>query len=134
MQTSLWELQKVIYARLTGHNQIMNVITGVHDKVSASAVKPYITIGEPTSEPLRTKTSIGENIVLPLHTWSSYGGKKETYEIFNLILKALKEPLNIEGSFLMLRRELTSMRALYDPIEDEVVHGVMELRFYINNK
>ncbi|WP_077325780.1 DUF3168 domain-containing protein [Virgibacillus siamensis] len=131
MQTSLAELQKVLYSRLSNDNTLSNIITGVHDYVSGDAVFPYITIGEPTVTGNMTKTSVGENIVLPLHTWSDYDGKKETYELFNYILSALHEPLKIGGSFLMLRRDLVNMRAFFDP--GGAVHGVMEIRYYINN-
>ena len=122
-----------LYGKLSNDTALMNTITGVHDIVSADAVKPYITIGEPNVTPHKTKSSYGENTVLSLHVWSDYGGKKEIYDIFNLILASLKEPLIIGGSFLMLKRELVSMNALHDPVEDGVVHGIIELRFFINN-
>ena len=133
MQTSLWQLQVAIYNRLSNDVALNNVITGVHDSVSATATKPYLVLGSPTVTPSATKTSYGENIVLTLDTWSSYSGRKETIYIFNLILAALKEPLTIGGSFLMLKRELVSMNILDDPVEDGIKHGVLELRFIINN-
>lgn len=133
MQTSQWELQKALYIRLTNDTNLMNVITGVYDKVSSEAVKPYITIGHATVTPHATKSSYGENVVATLDVWSDYPGKKETIDIFNLILSALKEPLQIGGSFFMLRRDLVSMQILDDPIEDGVKHGVVEIRYYINN-
>ncbi len=126
MKTSLWELQKVLYGRLS-------TTLSVYDEVSGTALKPYITIGEPFVTPFTTKLSYGENVVVALHVWSDYNGKKEVYDIFNLILGILHEPLNIGGSFLMLRRDLVSMNVLNDPVENGVKHGVMELRFYINN-
>lgn len=33
----------------------------------------------------------------------------------------------------MLKRELVSMNILDDPVEDGIKHGVLELRFIINN-
>jgi len=133
MKTSLWELQKAIYGRLSTDIELNNTITGAYDEVSADASKPYITMGEPFVTPFTTKLSYGENVVVALHVWSDYNGKKPIYDIFNLTLKALHEPLNIGGSFLMLKRDLVSMNVLNDPVENGVKHGVMELRFYINN-
>lgn len=133
MKTSLWELQKAIYGRLSTDIELNNTITGAYDEVSTTALKPYITIGEPFVTPFTTKLSYGENVVVALHVWSDYNGKKEAYDIFNSILNALHEPLNIGGSFLMLKRDLVSINVLNDPVENGVKHGVMELRFYINN-
>lgn len=133
MRTALWPLQKAIYSRLTSDPKLMNRITGVHDEVSATALKPYVSIGDPTVTPFTTKSSFGEKTVKSIDTWGDYGGKKESYELLNLILQALTEPLKIEGSFSLFHHELVSMNVLNDPAEAGVKHGFMELRFYINN-
>lgn len=133
MQTALWDLQYALVQRFRGNVPLMNKITAVEDSVSATARKPYITIGEPTVTPHTTKSTYGETIVVPIHVWSDYQGKKECYDIFNLILTALKEPLPIQGSFLMLKREVVNLKVIDDPVEDGVKHGFIEMRFYINN-
>jgi hypothetical protein len=144
MQTSLSELQKALFARLTSNEALMQKITGVYDFIPEQLVDsatgelkyvafPYVTIGDPTDTAFDTKNSKGENIVLPIHIWSIYRGKAETYQIINLILAAIYEkPLLLGGGFRLFRMEREQKRVFKD-IDNRTYHGVQELRFYINN-
>lgn len=132
MRTSLWELQKAIFERLTEDPEIANKVTGIYDKVSEDTPKPYCTIGEPDMVPFETKSSFGEETTIVIHVWSDYNGKKETYDILNLILKALTKPLSIGSGFSLFKSKVEGMQVITD-IDDITNHGILRLRYFINN-
>lgn len=110
----------------------MNKVNGVYDYVPEGTEYPYITLGEVTNTAFDTKSSIGENIVFPIHTWSAYKGKIESYKIINLILAALKQPFSLEGGFSV--QDISPLRPrVFMDIDGKTYHGVQEIRFYINN-
>ena len=109
-------------------------ITGVYDHVSEDAEFPYVTIGEQTERAFDTKVTVGENRTIILHCWSQYSGKKEAYEINDLMLQALtKSPIEIEGGFSMQRFEREAGSTVFQDIDGKTYHGVLKVRFYINN-
>src|SRR5690606_32148059 len=95
---------------------------------------PYVTIGEPIVTPFETKSSYGENLPWVLHCYSTKQGKKETVEILNLMLQALtKEPWRIEGCNLFKFNIEPNMQAL-DPAQDGMPYqGILRIRVHINN-
>lgn len=131
MQTALMELHKAIYAGLTSYTPLMDAISDVLDDVNEGQPYPYVTIGDPVSNPWDTKTSIGENIVFVLHTWSDYQGKGESYTIMNLIHEALSRPQTIGGGFIVVRFERES-QSVFTDVDGITRHGVMNFRAYVN--
>lgn len=142
MQTSLFELQKAIFQRLANDTALMKLAKGVYDYVpeellredgtAGSALFPYVTLGEVTNVEFDTKTSFGENIVFTIHTWSIYKGKAESYQLANLIMAALKQPLSLGGGFKIARYEAPRPRVIKDAASNSY-HGILEPRFYIIN-
>lgn len=131
MRTALLELQKTIYSGLTTYQPLMDVISDVLDDVKEGQVFPYVTIGDPTSNPFDTKNSIGENIVFVLHVWSQTNSKGQTYTIMNLIHEAFSQPLSIDGGFYVFKFERESQTVFTD-IDGTTRHGVMNFRAYVN--
>lgn len=133
LKTSLWPLQLAITNRLESYTPLKNKITGVFDKVEEGTPYPYVTIGEPIVNPLETKSSYGEDIVIVLHCWSQYSGKKEAYEILDLMLQAItKEPFTIEG-FSLIRVKIEPNMQVITDIDGVTKHGILRVRFQINN-
>lgn len=132
-QTALWPLQVSLFQRLTNDANVMNLVTGVFDAVPANQAYPYVVIGEPVSDPWDTKTTTGERIALVVHVWSQHMGKKESYDILNACLQATSSRLSIEGGFSIVLQERTNM-TVFDDIDGITRHGVLRLRFTINNK
>jgi len=145
LKTSIWELQKALYARISGDPDIQEkVIGGVHDSIVPSATLwhnegdtstetapklPYIVLGEDTVGDYSTKTEQGEDITHTLQVFSNYAGKKEVKEILNLILVAIsKEPIALDGGF-----EVDDIRRDYmEAVEDQGFYrGILRLRFKI---
>lgn len=142
MHTALWPLQQAIYAALTSYQPLVDKVTGVYDAVPQTLIGsneqviktafPYVTLGEPTNTPFDTKLSFGENIIFPVHCWSNYSGKKEAYEILNLILGAMSKPLSLDGGFSIVDFQPQRPAVIQD-IDGLSWHGIEEFRFYINN-
>ncbi|MGG3662519.1 DUF3168 domain-containing protein [Bacillus gobiensis] len=133
MRTALFELQKALFQRFTNDASLSSKVGGrIYDAVPENTPYPYVTIGEPTDTPFDTKSSYGENIILSVHCWSSYNGKKEAYEVLNLILHSLSRPLELGGGFKLQDFRREQMNVIID-IDGKTKHGILELRFYINN-
>lgn len=134
MREAAWELQKAVFKRLNEDSQLMSLVTAVYDFVPEEAEFPYVSIGEQTDVPFNTKFTVGENRTLVLHGWSDYPGKKQGYEINNLMLQALtKSPIQLEGGFSLqdFRKEPGS--TVFQDIDGRTYHSVLRVRFYINN-
>ena len=130
MRTSLPTLQTKLYDALASHTPLINRITGVYDYVPENVKAPYVAIGDPTVNDWGTKTFNGEEVTFTLNVWSSYKGKSEVYEIFNLILEALDNPLVLDGFEMQFQR-----REYMEVIDDNISglkHGVIRLRFKIS--
>lgn len=132
-QTALWPLQVSLFQRLTNDSKVMSLVEGVFDAVPDNQAYPYIVIGEPVSDPWDTKTTTGEQIGIVIHVWSRYSGKKEAYDILNTCLQATSNRLTIEGGFSIGLQERTNL-TVFDDIDGITRHGVLRLRFTINNK
>ena len=133
LNTALWPLQVAIVKRFESDEPLMAMVKAVKDSVEKDTPFPYVTIGDPQVVPFETKTSFGEEITIVLHCWSRYEGKKEAYEILNLMLRALtKSPLMIEGDFSIFGVKLEQLTVIKD-IDEVTKHGIMRIRFHINN-
>lgn len=131
-QTALWPLQQAIFQRLTNDTQVTDIVKGVFDAVPEDQLYPYLVIGDPVSDPFDTKTTTGEQIAIVIHAWSDYPGKKEAYEILNACLQATSRRLQLEGNFKIILQERTNM-TVFDDIDGKIRHGILRLRFTINN-
>ncbi|MBW3114189.1 DUF3168 domain-containing protein [Bacillus sp. MCCB 382] len=129
-KTSLLALQMSVYAKLASHTPLTSKISGVYDEVSEGTAYPYVTIGNPTVNDWGSHTTEGEDITLTLHVWSDYKGKREVYEIFNLILEALTTTLTLSGGFSMEFQRREFMEVLEDNVTN-ARHGVIRLRYKI---
>jgi hypothetical protein len=130
MRTSLLDLQASLYARMASHTPLVSKISGIYDEVSEGTLYPYVTIGNPTVNDWGSHTTEGEEITITLHVWSDYNGKKETYEIFDLMLAALTQPLSLDDGFSMEFQRREFMEVLEDNVTN-ARHGVIRLRFRI---
>ena len=130
MQTALPNVQIAFYQALTAHTPLMNKITGVLDDVKADQPFPYVTLGEPVSTPWDSKTSVGENITWVLHCWSQYEGKREAYEILNLMHEAFTtQSLSVSGfSVSDFRRE---QQQVITDIDGLTRHGILNVRLWL---
>lgn len=134
MRTSIWPLHKAIYARLQQDEAVLERVSGVYDFVDKNTAFPYIVVGDPTILPFETKTSYGEDITLVVHCFSQYNGKKEAYEILNLVLQSLSsKKLELGFGFRVIDFKLDQIQ-VFEDIDNTTKHGVVTLHYWINNE
>ena len=129
--TALFELQTAIYERLSTDTALSALVTGVFDAVPEDQPYPYVVIGEPSVLPFESKNTFGEQIDLVIHAWSEYAGKKEAYDMLSACQKALAYRLNVTG-FRIEKVERKGIN-VFDDIDPRLRHGVLRMRFFINN-
>ncbi len=99
---SSWELQKAIYAALTGDGALMAMITGVFDHVPKGAAFPYIAICEESAVDWRTVGHHGMEVTLVIHAWSRERGRREVKQILAEIHRILNDAkLTVPGHVLV---------------------------------
>lgn len=130
-ETALWPLQQAVFQRLSSDPVLSGMVTGVFDHVPENQPFPYVVIGEPSELPFDTKSTFGEEISLVLHVWSDYAGKKEAYNILAACQKALAYRLEVDG-FKLLKVERAG-KQVFDDIDPRIKHGVLRMRYTINN-
>lgn len=82
MSTALLEIQKAVYAKLTGDATLMSKVTGVFDAVPQNQAFPYIVIGDATEVPWdHMGGKRGHETTMALHIWSRYNGFAEALGI-----------------------------------------------------
>ena len=124
---SSWELQKAVYAALTGDSALMAMITGVHDHVPQDTAFPYVTIGEGTALDWRTAGVLGAEVTLVLHVWSRSRGRREVKLIMIEIRRILDgAELTVPGHALVWMRFSLSQDEL-DP-DGLTYHGITKFR------
>lgn len=132
IKTALWELQQALYKQLSEDTPLKTKVKGIYDYVDEDTPFPYVTIGDPTVSPFATKSSHGEEVSVVLHCFSKYKGKREAFEILNLIVQAItKKDLEIEG-FTFFRLELEGMNVITD-IDGKTKHGIARFKVWVNN-
>ena len=102
---SSWELQKAVYAALTGDSALMAMITGVHDHVPQGAAFPYVTIGQSTARDWRTVGHKGVELTLIIQAWSRKRGHKEAKQVLAEVYRIIDDAkLTVPGHVLVWLR------------------------------
>lgn len=131
IQTAMFSLQEGIFKRLSSDPAILEKVTGVFDAVGEDQLHPYITIGEPTMLPFKTKQKFGEELAIVIHAWSLYEGKKEAIDILNLCLTSLATRISLVG-FSVRKVEVDEIR-VFDDADPRIRHGVLRMKYTIQN-
>ena len=74
MKTGLNDLQAAIFTLLNDDTALSALIKGVFDGAAQGQDFPYITIGQAISDPFRTLSRAGEEIVETVTIWSQPNG------------------------------------------------------------
>jgi len=124
---SSWEVQRAVYAALTGDGTLMGLVQGVHDHVPAGAAFPYVTVGEATASAWGGAGLDGIEATLTLHAWSRARGHKEV----KTILAALHRILH-DASLAVTGQALVNLRFDFaESLLDEdglTYHGISRFR------
>ncbi len=89
MSAALFEIQKAIYAKLTGDAVLMGKVAGVFDAVPPNQAYPYLVIGDATEVPWDLFGTLGNEITMTMHIWSRYAGFAEALNILAEINRVL---------------------------------------------
>lgn len=83
--TSLNDLQKAIYSKLTSDSALMGMITGVFDYVPDKQGFPYITINDFIENPFNVFGRRGKDVLVTLQIWSDKKGFKTSFDILSRV-------------------------------------------------
>lgn len=82
-------IQKAIYERLSGDDELKTIVNGVFDHVPETAVMPYVVVGETVESPDDTLDSFGADTLVGVHVWSRARGFVEGNTIAGRIMALL---------------------------------------------
>jgi hypothetical protein len=85
------EVQEAVYALLNANTTLAGEVTGVFDlnNVPKDQAFPYVVLGETSMVPWDVFGGDGEDMVLTIHSWSTYNGKRELATVRGEIKKTL---------------------------------------------
>lgn len=132
-----FEVQKAIYEKLSANTRLQELGVGVYDTPSENTPYPYVTIAEPSTLPIDTKTTNNEQMTFTIHVWrkddEEYAGKKIVYEILSECLRSLMTRRYTISGIIVLD-VLRVDAQVFDDIEIGLKHGVLRVRYKIQNK
>lgn len=121
--TKLFEVQQVLYSRLSD----IKKINGVFDYVPEETAFPYVVLGRIYATAENTKTTTGQRIEVTLDIWSGAKGKRETVEIIDLIDDALEKEFDVPGADVVDQkiRSIEVMEEINDLFHGTVVFEIL---------
>lgn len=132
-------VQTAVYDKLKAHTGYPANLVGIYDMVPQKLKScdtyqdsqfPFVTIGEAIHEEFDTFTSLGNTVVITIHTWSRFRGRKEIKTIQGQIYEALhRRELSYTGYDLISCDALGS-ETFYDA-DGLTIHGVQTFRILI---
>lgn len=109
-------LQQAVYSRLSADATLMALVTGVYDFVPASAVHPYVTLGEMDGRDLSNAATPGMEFRFPVRVYMREAGRKQSATVMERIHALLHNAaLTVTGQTLVgLRCESSDIMLLGD--------------------
>lgn len=127
------ELQKLVYATLTGNASIMALANGVYDRVPTDpfgAKTAYVSFGPEDSREDDAECITGLSTTLQIDVWSRAPGYVECKKLTDLVRKALhRKPLVLNENALV-DVWIEMVRVFRDP-DGVTSHGVIQVTFTI---
>lgn len=129
---SHFSLQKAIYELLTGDTTLMNLITGVHDKVPENAQFPYVMIGDITCADWASKTTSGMECTMLLTIYSREGGRRQATQIMERLYALMHDAnMDVDNHTLVMMRFASSAIVLES--DGETYRGMMRYRVLLQS-
>lgn len=132
--TSFWPLQKVLYAKLVAHTEVIESLGGarLYDEVPATAIYPYAVFGPASSVPLGTDERESAEHELTLEVWSQRRGSGQTKKILSALVSALEEENVTLSEVTLVDLQVTKMTCEWDE-DDLLTKGSLTLRVVTQN-
>lgn len=120
------EFQKALYAALAA-NSTLTGIASIHDGAPLNSTMPYVDLGEVQDVDWGSKSFVGDELYLTMHTWSDTQSKGQTWSMMNQIKTTLhQQTLSVTGqNFVLMRHEDTQVFRDGDGV---TWHGVTRYR------
>jgi hypothetical protein len=118
-------IQAAIFARLS------TLSTPVFDHVSQATAFPYIVIGDDTSIPWDTDTSVGTETTCTIHIWSRERGRKQVKDIMDTVYASLNRSSFAIAGGVLIECIYEFSESFLDP-DGLTRHGVMRFRLTVD--
>lgn len=130
----LLDVQAAIYAALAADATLAALVSGVYDNVPKNVVFPYVAIGDGTSVPFDTCSTLGDDQTIDIHTWTqaeTARGRRDVKQIQEAIYDVLHwQDLAGLGGLVSIEQEMA--QDFIDP-DGLTRHGVQRFRVMIEN-
>ncbi|MEV1006130.1 DUF3168 domain-containing protein [Streptomyces sp. NPDC049881] len=122
-------VQRALYARLNGDDELSGLVSGVHDGAPEPAPYPFVVLGEAMETPDNSHSGYGRQTVVTLHVWSRARGFAEGHGIAVRLVQLLDhQPLAVEGHHHIVTL-YEFMQTLTDPEPPgDIRHVVLRFR------
>jgi len=118
-------IQAAIFARLS------TLSTPVFDHVPQGTAFPYIVIGDDTSIPWDTDTSLGTETTCTIHVWSRERGRKQVKAIMDAVYASLNRASFAIAGGVLIECIYEFSESFMDP-DGLTRHGVMRFRLTVD--
>lgn len=127
--TSLWPLQKALYARLAANPDVITSLGGarLYDEVPATALYPYVTFGSATASPLGEDGNESAEHKVTLDVWSQRRGSGQAKQVLSALAAALEEETFTLAGAVLVDLQVTKITCDWDE-EDLLTKGSLVLR------
>lgn len=126
MSTTIFNIQKAIYAKLTGDSTLMALITGVLDYIPSNQAFPYVTINDVSVTKQNTFGLKGKDYVVGIQIWSDYQGNAQSMGIFDRIDELLDyQTLTATGWTQIVHCRFEDFDTLIDKVRDKEVRRLV---------
>lgn len=127
--TSLWPLQKALYAGLAGNPDVITSLGGarLYDEVPAAALYPYVTFGSATASPLGEDGDESAEHKVTLDVWSQRRGSGQAKQVLSALAGALEEESFTLAGAVLVDLQVTKITCDWDQ-EDLLTKGSLVLR------
>lgn len=128
MSSRAWDVQVAIHDALVTALGTVPVL----DHVPQGTAMPYVVVGEMSMIPFDTCSTTGDELMVTIHTWSSYRGRKETRDLQATIYGALHRS-SLDGLAGLIDCEIDMAQDFLDP-DGLTRHGVQRVRIQIEGE
>lgn len=127
--TSLWPLQKALYATLVANSDVITSLGGarLYDEVPAAALYPYVTFGSATASPLGEDGKESAEHKVTLDVWSQRRGSGQAKQVLSALVAALEEDSLTLAGAVLVGLQVTEITCDWDQ-EDLLTRGKLVLR------
>jgi hypothetical protein len=124
---SAWEVQKGVYAKLSGDVTLSSMVTNEYDFVPEDSGFPYIALGEAREQDYSTLSTKGAAVELDIHVFSRDRGKKASFQVLSRIYDLLHDQSVTVTGFTAVNVRFVNARVFLES-DGITYHGISKFR------